>query len=235
MLISRRLQYSLLWTLALLMLLGCARPHSRSQTLTGYAAVDIHRVALMPFLTGRPDPGKDDTLASALDCTVEAFCLVVNELPPGAEATLTRIAHGALAEKLDRRLVPLEQTLRVYSGMGKNPAVDTPRSLARRLGNLLNADHVIIGSIWRLREKTDTEGASVGFGLHLLETESGRRVWRGRYDKTQMGLTEDLRDIGDFFRRGARWLSAEEFAAHGLDQVLETFPKVRPTREKSAN
>ncbi len=207
-------------------LTGCARTDSRSQTLTGYADVNIRNVALMPFFQGQPDMTGSGGIASPLDCTVEAFCLVVNDLMPNAQAALTRQTQAAMAERFNERLIPLDRVLRVYGGMPINDQKDTPRALARRLGELLDTDHVMIGSVWQYREKTETEGASVGFALYLVEVDSGRRVWRGRFDKTQVGLTEDISDIRDFFQRGFRWLSAEELARHGIERVLGTFPRV---------
>jgi hypothetical protein len=180
----------------------------------------------MPFFPGQPDLTGGGTIASPLDCTVEAFCLVVNDLMPNAEAALTRQAQAAMALRFNKRLVPLDRVLRVYSGMAMNEQKDTPRALAQQLGELLDTDHVMIGSVWQYREKTETEGASVGFALYLVEVDSGRRVWRGRFDKTQVGLTEDVGDIRDFFKRGFRWLSAEELARHGMERVLETLPQL---------
>ncbi len=207
---------------------GCAGVETRSQTLPGYAAVGLEQAAMMPFLPGRADLAGQDTLVSPLDCSLEALCVLVNELEPEAEAVMNREAHAALAGLLGERLVPLPQTERVYDGMARDLKSDTPRSLARRLGGLVDADHVVLGAVWRYRERTPSQGASVGFSLYLLEVETGRRVWWGRFDRTQVELTEDVSDIGGFFRRGGRWLSAEEYARYGIERVLETFPDIPP-------
>jgi hypothetical protein len=97
--------------------------------------------------------------------------------------------------------------------------------LAQRFGKACGADHVILGSVWRYRERTPDMGASVAFTVYLLEVDNGRRIWRGRFDKTQQALTDDLRDAGIFFKEGARWLTAGELARYGIAQVMQSFPE----------
>jgi hypothetical protein len=71
-------------------------------------------------------------------------------------------------------------------------------------------------------------GASVAFMAYLLEVDNGRRVWRGRFDKTQQALTDDLRNTKSFFAKGGgRWLSAEELARFGITQIMQSFPEIK--------
>ena len=109
--------------------------------------------------------------------------------------------------------------------MPQNRMVDTPRQLAQRFGQAMGADHVILGSVWRYRDRTPDTGASVAFTVYLLEVDNGRRVWRGRFDETQEALADDLRNAGIFFQEGARWLSADELARYGIAQVMQSFPQ----------
>ena len=89
----------------------------------------------------------------------------------------------------------------------------------------MGADHVILGSVWRYQDRTQDTGASVAFTVYLLEVDNGRRVWRGKFDKTQHALSDDLGDADAFFQKGARWLSAEELARFGIEQVMQSFPE----------
>ena len=210
----------------LLMITACRGNYSKSQTLTGYEVIKLRRVAVMPFFPGNTALSADDQVRPAIDCTVMEFCQEVSELGAGAEAALTRQMQRATELKLDYRVVPQERSADIYDDMPQNRMVDTPRQLAQRFGRMLEVDHVILGSVWRYRERTPDIGASVGFTVYLIEVDNGRRVWRGRFQKTQQAVTDDLREAGSFFKKGGgRWLSAEELARFGIAQVMQSFPQ----------
>jgi hypothetical protein len=211
----------------LLVMTACQTKHSKTQTLTGYDVVKTRRLAVMPFLPGNTALNADSQVRPALDCTMMEFCEAVNdELGANAEKALTREMQRALELKLDDKVVPLKRAAEIYDDLPQNRMVDTPRQLTQRFGKATGADHVIIGSVWRYRDRTPGMGASVAFTVYLLEVDNGRRVWRGRFDKTQQALTDDLSDAGSFFTKGGgRWLSAEELARVGIKQIMQSFPK----------
>jgi hypothetical protein len=210
----------------LTVLTACRPPGSQTQTLIGYEVIPLRRVAVMPFLTSNADLNADDQVKPALDCTVQEFCQTVNEdLGAGAETVLTQDMQRAMELKLYDKVVPLTDAAAIYDRMPQNRLVDTPRQLAQRFGRAAGADHVLLGSVWRYRDRTPDMGASVAFTVYLLQVDNGRRVWRGRFDKTQHALTDDLQDVGLFFKGGARWLSAEELARLGVAQVMQSFPQ----------
>jgi len=60
--------------------------------------------------------------------------------------------------------------------------------------------------------------ASVGFHMHLMEAGTVRRVFV--FDESQEALTDNLFNIGKFFRRGAKWLTVEELSRDGINQGL---------------
>lgn len=217
----------LLWILLFVLATsGCQISSSDTQTLVGYDTVPIDRIAVMPFLPGNTALQADDRVKPALDCTLMEFCEEISELEAGAESALTRQMQRVLARRLGDKVLPATQSTRIFDQLPQNRRVDTPRQLAQRFGEIAGADHVILGSVWRYRERTPEEGASVAFTVYLLAVENGRRVWRGRFEKTQQTLTEDLLNAPSFFKKGARWLSAEELAHFGLEQVMQDFPTV---------
>lgn len=210
--------------LLLLTVAACRTHDAKTQTLVGYDAVNLQRVAVMPFLAGNTALNADDQVRPALDCTLMEFCQAVSELGSGAEAVLTREMQRAMERELDAGIVPLADAARIYDNLPQNRMVDTPRQLAQRFGQASGADHVILGSVWRYRDRTPDMGASVAFTVYLLQVDNGRRIWRGRFDKTQHAVTDDLQNAGIFFEGGARWLSAEELARFGIAQVMQNFP-----------
>lgn len=204
---------------------ACRTPNSETQTLVGYDVIKMRHVAVMPFLAGNTAMSADDRVRPALDCTMMEFCQEVSTLGSGAEEALTREMQRAMELKLDDKVAPLARAVDIFDDLPQNRTVDTPRQIAQRFGKAMGADHVILGSVWRYQDRTLDAGASVAFTVYLLQVDNGRRVWRGQYDKTQQALSDDLLNAGPFFEKGARWLSAEELARFGIDQVMQSFPE----------
>ena len=97
---------------------------------------------------------------------------------------------------------------------------------ARRLGELVFADGVIFGRVLRFRERVGEDlgaqsPASVAFTLQLVDVKRGDIVWTAEYQETQKPLSANLLAIGDFTRRGAKWLTVEELARDGVRQAVE--------------
>jgi len=216
----------LLGLLLPILLGGCQAHHARTQTIVGYQALRLENVAVMPFLAGHEDFAADTQANADLDCTLAAFCQATNELAVGAEDILTREMQAGLARKLKDRVLPLAESTASYDRMPKDFNRDSPRQLATRFGRRMGAAYVILGSVWRFRERVEDQGASVGFTVFLVEVDNGRRVWRGRFDKTQQALFDDLRDTRGFFRQGQGWLSGTELSRYGIEEVLADFPYV---------
>ena len=212
--------------LLLLLITACHSHYSKTQTLTGYENIKVRRLAVMPFLPGNTALSADDQVRPAIDCTMMEFCKEVSELGANAENALTHQMQRAMELKMDDKVVPLARAADIYDDLPQNRMVDTPRQLAQRFGKATGADHVILGSVWRYRDRTPDMGASVAFMAYLLEVDNGRRVWRGRFDKTQKALTDDLRNANTFFAKGGRWLSAEELARFGIAQIMQSFPEI---------
>jgi len=99
----------------------------------------------------------------------------------------------------------------------------------RKVGSELGAEGVVSGTVYRFRERKGVayavdQPASVAFEIHLLRVSDGALVWKGSFDRTQTSLMEDLLQAPSFYRGGGRWVTAEELAAEGMEQVLKTFP-----------
>lgn len=103
-----------------------------------------------------------------------------------------------------------------------------PLATLARTGRMMKADLVIQGYVYRFRDRVGKDfaaesPASVAFDLHLVDCVEQRVVWSGYFDETQQTLVEDLGYIGTFFRRGGRWVTAEEMAREAMDTMFEGF------------
>jgi hypothetical protein len=107
----------------------------------------------------------------------------------------------------------------------RNQTMDTPRKRAVRLGEALDAQAVMVGTVWKYRERGALvdmpEGsASVGYALYLVDAKTGIRFWRGTFDGTQKALTQDVLGGLKHLEIRLRWLSAEELARYGVKPLL---------------
>ena len=191
--------------------------------------LQIKRVAVVPFLIGRPEGDMEEAFKNTLGCTIEQFCPRESSVAAGADEILTRLVRREVKRRFSAETLPMEETVEAYVTTALDEKNDTLRLLAQKVGKALNADKVFVGTVWRYREKgvlaaKPAEGASVAFWVSMVDVDTGRRLWRGVFDKTQQPLSEDLRGTGDFFKMGGKWLSAEELARFGVEKVFKTFP-----------
>jgi hypothetical protein len=204
---------------------GCKSKPQIQQSARDLAAIKVKRIAVMPFIRGLPDTRIDQPMRRLLYCSVANLCFNIKELKANADELMTRNLQDALQKKYGEQLVPLQIVQPAYSGLPKNPYSDTPPSLAVALGRKLDADHIMVGTVWRYQERIGSatgspHPASVAFALYVLNVETGMPVWEAAYEKTQQSLSENILNYKEFFNMGARWLTADELARYGIDQVL---------------
>ena len=111
-----------------------------------------------------------------------------------------------------------------------NPSTNAVRRALVEKGRQNTADVVLLGFVYRFRERVGTaysveSPASVAFGMHLIRVMDGRTIWSASLDETQKSLGDNLFQLGSFLSRGGRWVTAEELATSGLEQIFEKFPK----------
>ena len=66
--------------------------------------------------------------------------------------------------------------------------------------------------------------ASVGLDFDLIDVNNSQLIWHARFDETQEYLTNNFMKIFTFFKRGGKWITAEELAASGIGQSTRRIP-----------
>ena len=95
-------------------------------------------------------------------------------------------------------------------------------------GRRLGADAVFTGHVFRFQERIGAgfsaqSPASVAFDIYLIDCRQPRVLWSAFYSYTQQALSENLGGMGNFFRRGGRWVTAEELAAAAMEDIFADF------------
>jgi hypothetical protein len=222
----RRMRRSLLWILvfgAILTWSGVTRAEQKPS------------MAILPFFIERvEDPARGAV------CPVCKGLFQSGSILPGSQNTVTRLLDDKMEAMKAFTLLPFETVKEAFSRSDKGGFEQRPVASSVRLGEELNVDFILLGYLFRFEERIGSsvgveKPASVGFDLHLVRVRDGKVVWTGRFDETQRPLSEDIRKIGSFFRRGAVWLTAEELASAGMSEVLKKLPGVNELEQQEIN
>jgi len=191
-----------------------------------------NRIAVMPFLRGRINIDALEKVRLPLDAQLSQLVFEDENLMAGAENIVTEIFQRILEEKgnVQVQVLPFSQTKSVYSTLAPNKEMDTPRIIAKALGERLKTDLIVVGTVWRFRERgsgqrDSTRPASVAFTVYLVNVFTGKTLWNYTFDKTQQTLSENMLDAVEFFKQGARWLSAEKLAQYGAEVIVKEMNK----------
>lgn len=198
--------------------------HAESQQ-PGVPTLRKEKIAVMPFLKGRY--GSD--INASIKCPVCELSFLSDELTPDCDRTITRYAQETLEMQHEERVVPFAEVEMAYAQMPKDSANDTPITLAQGLGRRLNAHYVLLGTVWRYKERQGgargvQSPASVAFAVFLISVAEGKLLWEETFAETQRSLSENVLQARTFFERGAKWLTADELARFGMDEILKDFP-----------
>jgi hypothetical protein len=211
-----------------MMLCACSTPAVRNESLR--MTSDIRNILILPFhdVSRLYEPNIN------VRCYLCGQVMTTGFVPDSAGPFLTSELVSLMEKDGTYAILSSEGSTDLLSGMKPsgpdNMAVDQYLNLYIDTGKRAGADAVLIGHIFRFVERKGNRAsvespASVSFDLHLIHVGSGRIVWTGHFDQTQRPLSENVLEIGTFFKRGASWITAEELAQSGLENIVRSFPK----------
>ena len=152
-------------------------------------------------------------------------CLSRGEVPPGAPEEVRQLLRRKL-RKLRRCELVSPEVEEVPQAMAS-----APLEASREIGRSLGAEAVLLGALYRYREREGSalgvmRPAAVSLELLLLRVRDGKVLWHVRIDEEQRSLSEDLFKVGRFLRKGLRWLTVREFTEVLLQEALKSFPSL---------
>jgi hypothetical protein len=206
-------------------IVGCYRRDVSGATMHQGARPVFQRVAVAPFQETTPE----QTDINAADC---ARCIIFTRAdgpPDRPEAMVEQMFIERMRAAYQVELIPPERVAGMYGRYIEAFHKMTPLSLLNKVGNDLEADGIVFGYVYRFRERQGmpyaaSKAASVAFEIHLFRVSDGALIWRGRFDKTQTSLMENVLQASTFLRSGGKWVTVRELSEEGMDNVMETFP-----------
>jgi len=213
------------WCIAGLMFDGYLANRAAAQSRAEPIKVQWEKIGVMPFFKGKQSPDKGESL----NCPICDLYFRSENIKDGADRAITRYVQEVLERRYKDKVISLEEVSRLYQEIPRDDTKDTPRSLAQKAGEALGTDLMIVGTVWRYRDRVrdpmgPERGASVAFDMYLIEVSSGKTVWKAKFDETQRPLTEDIRGAKVLIKKGAKWLSADELASYGVEEAFKKFP-----------
>jgi hypothetical protein len=154
------------------------------------------------------------------------------EPPPRQAASVPASAAELVTQLFWKRLQSRDGLhMRSLGDSVKASAVDgvlakaRPEAVAAAVARTLKADAALMGYVSMYQERVGSRlganpAASVGFEVKVVAAD-GQVLWVGNYYERQRPLTEDV--IG-FVQRFGMFVTAEELAEYGVDEIMKEFP-----------
>ena len=204
----------------------CLPIRAFAQSAPPLTGLQVKRMGVTPFFKGR----YGSSIGEALSAPLSQLQFNPEDIVATCDRVLTGYVQEALQKRYGEKVIPLNDVTTVFERIPKNEAVDTPRDLAQKTGHALGADLIIVGTVWKFKERVGgamgvESPASVAFAIGLIDVADGRMLWKAAFDKTQRSLSEDIRDARAFFQKEAKWLTANELARYGVNEIFKKFPR----------
>ena len=210
-------------------LTGCSPRQGMQQILQSEDAFVVHKIAVIPF----QNLILDDPSVTSVRCPVCGAFYSTEPYSGDPEKIIETIFVKKLVDEYKKiDLVSIDRARGAYMRIRADSFKEKPGEVFRRVGEELDVDGIVAGYVFRYRERKGYEygverPASVAFDIHLLRVKDGKFVWKGVFDKTQTSLMENVLDVASFIKGHGKWLTAEQLAGEGIDNVIKTFPAVK--------
>ena len=234
----RLTRHALMLTVLMLAIVGCSGSKVTTRSSAELLHYQIRTIALVPFTTlatpqvrdvadrtfSVPPEVRRSDMAIAVPSDTQQLSRQTVTVPTSAGDIVTQLLWSRLKTRQGMTVLSPNEVAKV-SG---SPATSQPsagQSPAMMVAKQLKADASLIGQVLVYQERVGgrfgaSPPATVGFEAKVVATD-GQVLWEGNYYERQRPMTEDL--MGFIQRRGV-FVTAEELAIYGVEQMLLEFP-----------
>ncbi|MBM4311246.1 MAG: hypothetical protein FJ119_09930 [Deltaproteobacteria bacterium] len=210
-------------------LAACASSAVTALRDTTFTSSSMSSLACMPFVRGNRCLDASAGGDAFLDCRFSALSYSPEFYAPGALQEISAVLHEELRKKYGQTVKDYSAGVSVFETIVLRNPDKTLRALASAFGGELGAEYVVVGVLDSYIDRVGSargisSPASVTFRLYIIHAPTGSTVFEGTFSETQQALTENILKAPSFFRRGARWLSAEELSREGIRRILADIP-----------
>jgi hypothetical protein len=224
-LLSRHMRFLLPMVLLILFLASCT---SKPATVRPGGDVVFHRIAVVPFQKAAPE----DINIQQTRQPISAGSFRIDQTEKDPEKIVEELFMSKLKQYPKLELFPTDKVGAIFLRTASASLKATLPEVLKKVGQELEADGIIVGYLYRWRELkgrpySAEKPASVAFDIQLFRVKDGALMWRGFFDRTQTSLMENMLQMSFFLKERGRWVSVQELANAGLDEVLTTFPAAK--------
>jgi hypothetical protein len=184
------------------------------------------RLLILPFKNMTAIYGEDINVRSPLS----GVFFVTGPVEVGADRFLTDRLTTLVKKCTTYQAIPAKQVQAAIAGMvSEEKDLLSDRQVLVETGRRLSADFILAGYLYRFRQRVGNQlgverPASVAFDVVMIHVADGRIVWTGHMDEKQEPLSEDLFKLGKFIQRKGKWVTADEMAELGMEDMLQSCP-----------
>jgi len=207
--------------------LACAASSTRRGRPHPFPA-NLDKIVVFGFRSALERGTSPDVIRSPV--SGEAF--TAQPIPEGPVGKMTDRLFQRVSKAGRYDLVSPDQARGVYSSLVSSHATMDEIDILQRIGKAFSADAVLVGYLYRWRERVGTDyavktPASVAFDLYLIRSEDGTLLWKEQFDMTQRSLSENLLEMNTFIEGGGKWMTAKQLAEMGLGRLLQGLERER--------
>ncbi len=217
---------------------GCSGSKVTTKASNELPRYQVKTMALVPFTTiatpqvrdqgdpfmSTPQSVRRSDISVGVPSNVEPPVRQTVIVPAAAAEKITQLFWARLRNRSGVVVSSPGDTGKAAASLGGDPLKTTPEVTAAAVAKKLQKDAALIGQVLVYQERVGSRlganpPASVGFEIKVVAAD-GQVLWSGNYYERQRPMTEDF--MG-FIHRWA-FVTADELAQYGVDNVLKEFP-----------
>ena len=237
-LVSQRRWSAAVVGLAVVAAIGCSGQKVTTKSSSELTRHPVRTLALVPFTTlntpqvrelgdpffATPQSVRRSDISVAVPSNVEPPSRQTVTVPAYAAEKITQLFWTRLQMREGVKVSPASESAKASPG-NVDVSKATPEAVGAAIAARLKADAALVGQVLVFQERVGSRlgadpPAAVGFEVKVVASDE-TVLWIGNYYERQRPMTEDM--LG-FLQRWGAFVTAEELAQYGVDEILKEFP-----------